>query len=145
MLVKSGMSCGIWRRTLPGAKKRRPLEPCTDMKSTSTAPADDRPAVEPSLLLRLRRFGEEAIRESRIGATPVVEVRRMSGETRAISRYKHLSRGLDAIRDSRIASLLMALGTLPAHVRHQRFAASAFPRRLRAWRERNNLRKARRR
>jgi DNA-binding transcriptional regulator YiaG len=33
----------------------------------------------------------------------------------------------------------MAFGTLPAHVRHQRFAAGAFPRRLRAWRERNNL------
>src|SRR5438874_1456196 len=33
----------------------------------------------------------------------------------------------------------MAFGTLPDHVRHQRFAAGAFPRRLRAWRERNNL------
>src|SRR6267378_5506255 len=33
----------------------------------------------------------------------------------------------------------MAFGTLPHHVRHQRFAAGAFPRRLRAWRERNNL------
>jgi len=31
----------------------------------------------------------------------------------------------------------MAFGTLPDHVR--RFAAGAFPRRLRAWRERNNL------
>jgi len=49
-----------------------------------------------------------------------------------------LSRRLDAIRDSRIASQ-MAFGTLPGHVRHQRFAAGAFPRRLRAWRERNNL------
>ena len=34
----------------------------------------------------------------------------------------------------------MAFGTLPDHVRHQRFTAGAFPRRLRAWRERNNLR-----
>ena len=35
----------------------------------------------------------------------------------------------------------MAFGTLPDDVRHQnqRFAAGAFPRRLRAWRERNNL------
>ena len=33
----------------------------------------------------------------------------------------------------------MAFGTLPQHVRHQRFAAGAFPRRLRAWRERNDL------
>jgi len=33
----------------------------------------------------------------------------------------------------------MAFGTLPDHVRHQRFAAGAFPRRLRAWRERNNF------
>jgi DNA-binding XRE family transcriptional regulator len=33
----------------------------------------------------------------------------------------------------------MAFGTLPHHVRHQRFAAGAFPRRLRGWRERNNL------
>src|SRR5207253_7703082 len=33
----------------------------------------------------------------------------------------------------------MAFGTLPGHVRHQRFAPGAFPRRLRAWRERNNL------
>src|SRR5205814_9633815 len=33
----------------------------------------------------------------------------------------------------------MAFGTLPHHVRHQRFAPGAFPRRLRAWRERNNL------
>ena len=33
----------------------------------------------------------------------------------------------------------MAFGTLPDRVRHQRFAAGAFPRRLRAWRERNNL------
>jgi DNA-binding transcriptional regulator YiaG len=33
----------------------------------------------------------------------------------------------------------MAFGTLPDHVRHQRFAAGSFPRRLRAWRERNNL------
>ena len=33
----------------------------------------------------------------------------------------------------------MAFGTLPDHVRHQRFTAGAFPRRLRAWRERNNL------
>jgi DNA-binding XRE family transcriptional regulator len=33
----------------------------------------------------------------------------------------------------------MAFGTLPDHVRHQKFAAGAFPRRLRAWRERNNL------
>src|SRR5213080_3754621 len=49
-----------------------------------------------------------------------------------------LSRGLDAIRDSRIA-FRMAFGTRPDHVRHQRFAAGAFPRRLRAWRERNNL------
>ena len=32
----------------------------------------------------------------------------------------------------------MAFGTLPDHVRHQRFAAG-FPRRLRAWRERINL------
>jgi DNA-binding transcriptional regulator YiaG len=31
----------------------------------------------------------------------------------------------------------MAFGTLPGHVR--RFAAGAFPRRLRAWRERNNF------
>jgi len=35
--------------------------------------------------------------------------------------------------------LNMAFGTLPGHVRHQRFAAGAFPRRLRVWRERNNL------
>ena len=33
----------------------------------------------------------------------------------------------------------MAFGTLRDHVRHQRFAAGAFPRRLRAWREPNNL------
>jgi len=33
----------------------------------------------------------------------------------------------------------MAFGTLSDHVRHQRFAAAAFPRRLRTWRERNNL------
>ena len=33
----------------------------------------------------------------------------------------------------------MAFGTRPHHVRHQRFAAGAFPRRLRAWRERNDL------
>ncbi len=33
----------------------------------------------------------------------------------------------------------MAFGTLPDHVRHQTFAAGAFPRRLRAWRERNDL------
>jgi len=33
----------------------------------------------------------------------------------------------------------MAFGTLPEHVRHQRFAPSAFPRRLRAWRGRKNL------
>jgi DNA-binding transcriptional regulator YiaG len=32
----------------------------------------------------------------------------------------------------------MAFRTLPDHVRHQRFAVGAFPRRLRAWRERNN-------
>jgi len=33
----------------------------------------------------------------------------------------------------------MAFEILPDHVRHQRFAAGAFPRRLRAWRERSNL------
>ena len=33
----------------------------------------------------------------------------------------------------------MAFGTLPHQVRHQKFAAGAFPRKLRAWRERNNL------
>jgi DNA-binding transcriptional regulator YiaG len=33
----------------------------------------------------------------------------------------------------------MAFGTLRHHVRHQRFAAGAFPRKVRAWRERNNL------
>src|ERR1051326_1403018 len=33
----------------------------------------------------------------------------------------------------------MAFGTLRDHVRHQRFAAGAFPRRLRRWRQRNNL------
>jgi DNA-binding transcriptional regulator YiaG len=33
----------------------------------------------------------------------------------------------------------MAFGTLPDQVRHQKFAAGALPRRLRAWRERNNL------
>ncbi len=33
----------------------------------------------------------------------------------------------------------MAFGTLPDHVRHQKFGAGAFPRRLRAWRERKNL------
>jgi DNA-binding transcriptional regulator YiaG len=33
----------------------------------------------------------------------------------------------------------MTFGTLPAHVRHQKLAAGALPRRLRAWRERNNL------
>ena len=33
----------------------------------------------------------------------------------------------------------MVFGTIPDHVRHQKFAADAFPRRLRAWRERNNL------
>src|SRR4029077_15057509 len=49
-----------------------------------------------------------------------------------------LSRGLDAIRDSRIACKDGFRDT-PDHVRHQRFAAGAFPRRLRAWRERNNL------
>src|SRR5581483_11526348 len=48
------------------------------------------------------------------------------------------SGGLDTIRDSRIA-FKMGFGTLPYHVRHQRFAAGAFPRRLRSWRERNNL------
>jgi transcriptional regulator with XRE-family HTH domain len=32
-----------------------------------------------------------------------------------------------------------AFGTLPDHVRHQRFATGAFPRRVRAWRERNDL------
>ena len=51
----------------------------------------------------------------------------------------YLSDGLDAIRDSRIAISGMAFGTLRDHVRHQRFAAGAFPRRLPAWRERNNL------
>ena len=51
-----------------------------------------------------------------------------------------LSCGLDDIRESRIASLLkMAFGTLPDHVRHQRFSAGAFPRRLRAWRQRNDF------
>src|SRR2546429_6474471 len=49
-----------------------------------------------------------------------------------------LSRSLDAIRESRIASQ-DGFRTLPGHVRHQRFAPGAFPRRLRAWRERNNL------
>ena len=39
----------------------------------------------------------------------------------------------------------MALGTLPAHVRRQRFAAGAFPRRLRAWRDGIISLKARRR
>ena len=33
----------------------------------------------------------------------------------------------------------MAFGTLSKHVRHQKFATGAFPRRLRAWRGRNNL------
>jgi len=33
----------------------------------------------------------------------------------------------------------MAFATLPDHVRHQKFATGAFPPRLRAWRERNNL------
>ena len=33
----------------------------------------------------------------------------------------------------------MAFGTLPGHVRHQRFATGAFPRQLRARRERNDL------
>jgi DNA-binding transcriptional regulator YiaG len=33
----------------------------------------------------------------------------------------------------------MAFGTLPDHVRHQKFAPGTFSRRLRAWRERNNL------
>jgi DNA-binding transcriptional regulator YiaG len=33
----------------------------------------------------------------------------------------------------------MVFGTLPDYVRHQKFKADAFPRRLRAWRERNNL------
>ena len=33
----------------------------------------------------------------------------------------------------------MGFGTRPGHVRHHRFATGAFPRRLRAWRERNNL------
>ncbi len=33
----------------------------------------------------------------------------------------------------------MTFGTLPHQVRHQRFAAGALPRRLRAWREQNNL------
>jgi DNA-binding transcriptional regulator YiaG len=33
----------------------------------------------------------------------------------------------------------MAFGTLPGHIRQQRLAAAAFPRRLRAWRERHNL------
>jgi DNA-binding transcriptional regulator YiaG len=46
--------------------------------------------------------------------------------------------GLDAIRDSRIASQDGFRDT-PDHIRHQKFAAGAFPRRLRAWRERNNL------
>ena len=46
--------------------------------------------------------------------------------------------GLDAIRDSRIA-FKMGFGTLPHHLRHQRVAAGAFPRRMRAWRERNNF------
>src|SRR5207237_219613 len=50
-----------------------------------------------------------------------------------------LSRSLDAIRESRIAAQDGFFGTLPGHVRHQRFAPGAFPRRLRAWRERNNL------
>ena len=55
----------------------------------------------------------------------------------------------DAIRESRIAVFAnklvwarqprMAFGTLAHHVRHQRSGAGAFPRRLRAWRERNNL------
>src|SRR6266566_1718414 len=54
------------------------------------------------------------------------------------SSQSFCTRGLDAIRDSRIA-FQDAFGTLPDHVRHQRFAAGAFPRRLRAWRERNNL------
>jgi DNA-binding transcriptional regulator YiaG len=34
---------------------------------------------------------------------------------------------------------MMAFGTLRDHVRHQKFAAGSFSRRLRAWRERNNL------
>ena len=33
----------------------------------------------------------------------------------------------------------MAFGVLTDHIWHQRLAASAFPRRLRAWRERNDL------
>ena len=33
----------------------------------------------------------------------------------------------------------MVFGTLAHHVQHQKFAVGAFPRRLRAWRERNNL------
>ena len=51
-----------------------------------------------------------------------------------------LSRALDTIRGSRIVFLpKMAFGTLADHVRHQRFAAGAFPRRLRGWRERKDL------
>lgn len=60
-----------------------------------------------------------------------------------------LSRRLDAIRDSRITckpphllvspAKKMSFGTLPEHVRHQRFAAGTFPRRLRAWRKRHNV------
>ena len=33
----------------------------------------------------------------------------------------------------------MAYGTRSHHTRHQRLAAQSFPRRLRAWRERENL------
>ena len=33
----------------------------------------------------------------------------------------------------------MALGTRADHIRHQRLAVGAFPRRLRAWRKRKNL------
>ena len=47
-------------------------------------------------------------------------------------------RQLRVIRDRRIACK-DGFRDAPEHVRHQRFAACAFPRRLRAWRERNNL------
>jgi DNA-binding XRE family transcriptional regulator len=49
------------------------------------------------------------------------------------------SRRLDAIRDSRIASQGWLSGHFLITFGIRGFAAGAFPRRLRAWRERNNL------
>jgi DNA-binding XRE family transcriptional regulator len=70
--------------------------------------------------------------------TPRKSMKRVAALVLVRSKTGPEELGLGAIRDSRI-DCRMAFGTLPEHVRHQKFAAGAFPRRLRVWRERNNL------